>query len=404
MSAKAIVCAQCGSNDVLMVTQYSGVCNCCNTKLIIEKEQSSDEPRVVIVHPVGEKQEDMRFCSLKSVWEPEQFAREAYIRLFSTPQTPRDIHKADFLPVVTEYPQFARFLGDYTLNYSVDLGYHRSEQYTVYETKESGGTKPVTETRIVTDWKPFFGAWRCENVETFCAVPLPEKSNINKNFEKDEVLALEHYFAKQGLKGVESYEESNLAVQIVPPSSEDTQRAMKRKADELAPTCKKTLPGDERRNFSYTFSATAKNVDWLVAPEYALGFSYEGENYEIRSFAAENGLRHAGLPKKDVRKEIVGEVRSQRRKTLWFPLLGMLILGFLLYFSGIKEAVGYAILIMIPYIIGHSVCWYRIVSQGTTERIKKYQEEKFQHLQRRMRCMGMSPLSEEESARFFQEK
>ena len=404
MSVKPIVCTQCGAQNVSLITQDTGICNYCGTRFTIEKEQIS-EPQVVIVHPAGEKQEDMSFFSLRTVWRPEQFAREAYIHLFSDPQTPQDIHKADFLPVVTEYPQFTFFLGDYALNYTVDIGHYRKEQYIDYQTKYVNGKtikEQVVKTRTVTDWTPFFGDYRREDVATIGAVSLPEKSDIHRDFEGDEVLALQHHFAEHGSNGVENYEYSSIAVQIVPPSSADTRRAMERRADELAHDCKQTLPGDTYRNFTYSVSSTAKEVDWMVAPEYALGFSYEGENYEIRSFASEIRPRLSKAPQQNAQREIEEEMRSQKKKTLWFPVGGLIALIILLPMLGIDGLEVFIAIATIVYAVFHYKYWNKKVKQATTELVKERQEEKLQHLQQLLQHMGMAPMSEEEIALFFE--
>ena len=404
MSFKPIVCTQCGAQNVSMITQDTCICNYCGTRFTIEKEHSS-EPQVVIVHPVGEKQEDMGFFSLRPVCTPEQFAREAYIHLFSDPQTPQDIHKADFLPVVTEYPQFTFLIGDYALNYTVDIGHYRKEQYIDVQTRYVDGKtikEQVVKTRTVTDWTPFSGSYRREDVITFGAVSLPEKSDIHFDFEEDEVLALQRYFAEHGSDGLECYDESGIAERIVPPSSADTQRAMERKAEELAYDCKQSLPGDTYQNFAYSVSSTAKDVDWMMAPEYALGFTYEGENYEVRSFASEIRTRLSKSPQQNAQREIEEELRSQKKKTLWLPMLGIAALYFLFLLLGIEDYVVLLVVAAIIYAVLHYKYWNRKVKQATTELVKERQEEKLQHLQRLLQAKGMAPVSEEEIALFFQ--
>lgn len=404
MSVKPIVCTQCGARSVSMITQDTGICDCCGTRFTIEKEHSS-EPQVVIVHPAGEKQEDMGFFSVRPVWTPEQFAREAYIHLFSDPQTPQDIHKADFLPVVTEYPQFTFFLGDYSLNYTVNIGHCRKEQYIDYQTRYVDGKtikEQVVKTRTVTDWTPFSGNYHREDVLTFGAVSLPEKSDKPSGFEEDEVLALRRYFAEHGSDGLECYEESGIVERIVPPGSADTRRAMERKAEELADDCKQTLPGDTYQNFTYSVSATAKDVDWMMVPEYALGFSYEGIYYEVRSFASEIRTRLSKAPQQNAQKEIEEDLHSQKKKTLWLPMLGIAALYFLFLLLGIEDYVVLLVIAAIVYAVLHYKYWNRRVKQATTELVKERQEEKLQHLQRLLQAKGMAPVSEEEIALFFQ--
>ncbi len=404
ISVKPIVCTQCGAQNVSLITQDTGICNYCGTRFTIEREQIS-EPRVVIVHPAGEKQEDMNFFWLRPVWRPEQFAREAYIHLFSDLQTPQDIHKADFLPVVTEYPQFTFFLGDYALNYTVDIGHYRKEQYVTYQTRYVDGKhvkEQVVKERTVTDWMPFSGDYKRENILTLGAVSLPEKSDIYLDFEEDEVLALRRYLAEHGSESVVNYENSGMVERIIPPSEADTRRAMERKAEELAYDCKQTLPGDTYQNFTYSVSSTAKEVDWMMVPEYALGFSYEGESYEVRSFASEIRTRLSKTPRQNAQTEIEEKLRSQKKKTLWFPVGGLIALFFLLSLLGIDAFEILIPIVAIVYAVLHYKYWNRRVKKATTELVKKRQEEKIQHLQRLLQAKGMEPMSEEEIALFFQ--
>lgn len=402
MSAKAIVCPQCGAQDVSMLTQETGVCNYCGTKVTIEKEQAS-APQVIVVHPAGEKQKDMGFYTCQSVWSAEQFAREAYIRLFSDPQTPVDIHKADFLPVVTEYPQFTVFSADYVLNYTVDIGHYRKEQYVDYQTKTVDGKtvkEPVVKTRTVTDWSPLSGEYKRNDVTTFGAVSLPNKSGIHTDFEDDEVYALRKHFSVCGSSGLERYEKSGFSVQVVPPSAADTKRAMNRKAKDLAYDCQQSLPGDTHSNFSYSVSAKAKDVDWMVMPEYALGFSYESERYEVRSFACEANARLSKTPQQNAQREIEDEMRSQKRKTLWLPIAGLFALFLLLSLIGVDDFEIILGLIGVVYAILHYKYWNSKVKQATAELIKQRQEEKLKHLQDVLRSMGEEALSAEEIASF----
>lgn len=411
MNVEGGCCTQCGSRDVALLTKNTGRCNHCGTEFVLAKEQSNEAQTPVAKSPEKGRniphQGDMQFMALKPVWTPEQFAREAYIRLFSELSTPLDIYKAEFMPVVTEYPQFTIFIADYELKYTVDIGHDRKETYVDTEKKTVDGRlidKPVIKERTVTDWTPFSGEYKHGKAVTLGAVSLPEKKELYADFETSEVSALQKCLRAGAIGKAEAYDDSEYSVDIVLPSQGDIQRAIKLEASELAAAYAKTLPGDRTRRMSYTTKAKEDPADWLLAPEYVLGFRYGGEAYEIRGFAAETQVRLCKIPKVNEsaeKEQIREEMKPQQRKTLWLPIIAMAVLFLLLSRSTTGGL--FAILLGplgIAYWWLHLSYWARKEKEAIAGQKVHRQKTKMDQLQKCLASLGAEPLSEKESVLF----
>ncbi len=411
MNVDAVFCSQCGSTDVSLLTKDTGVCNHCGVKFVIS-QKPADAPRVFVINALGKAKKSatqgrLEKWVLREAWSSEQFAREAYIKLFADEKTPLDIDKANFAPVTTELPQFTVFFADYMLKYTVDIGHNRKEQYIERERQTVDGRvvyKNVVKERTATDWSPFSGEFKREKVITVGTSCLPDKKDIYSDFEKSEILQMQQCLRNTSLRDAVAYEESGYSVEVITPNKADIQRAMTVETEVQALLCQKELPGDTSRQFKYTASAKEEPGLWLLAPEYALGFEYDGKPYEMRGFTAEKRARLSNIPRllwwKAAAENIKKDMQQQKKKTLWIPLIAIGALLLLLSLTDMGN--GAAFLTMLLALGGfaywwlHNRYWLRKEAEVEANVKKEGQKEKLDKLEKLLSSMGAEPLSAEE--------
>ncbi|MDR2350848.1 MAG: hypothetical protein LBF41_09560 [Deltaproteobacteria bacterium] len=144
-----MICKNCGGDiDVIPgVTKYR--CPYCDSENFVFDSQSPGPQPTAIAHVICAKTDEKRLHSL------------LLSKMIEDQMAPDDILTASVIQeeTVMYVPCFVT-RGTFDINWTASFGYDRREAYVAYVTVAEGGqrrTRPVTQYRTVTDWKPASG-------------------------------------------------------------------------------------------------------------------------------------------------------------------------------------------------------------------------------------------------------
>ncbi len=179
MDLFAIVCPQCGSNDVSVSEKSNdAVCNSCGTKFLITDKQPNRYEENAVYEPAKRADRKMKF---KPLYSTDVFLRRAIIDIFQK-KASLELLGGTVAPVKTLWKRMLceRAIAD--VDYSGSVGYYRQETYVDHEERCDNQTGkrymvPVEKTRTVTDWRPISGQKRIASVTPFVENDIDQKQS-----------------------------------------------------------------------------------------------------------------------------------------------------------------------------------------------------------------------------------
>ena len=157
MDLLAIVCPQCGSNDVSVSEKSNdAVCNSCGTKfLITDKQPNWYEEENAVYEPAKRADRKMKF---KPLYSTDVFLRNTMIRMYQR-KASLELLGGTIAPVKTSWRRMLSERAIADVDYGGSVGYNRTETYVAIEEKYDKDLQkrvkvPVEKTRTVTDWRP----------------------------------------------------------------------------------------------------------------------------------------------------------------------------------------------------------------------------------------------------------
>lgn len=305
---QGIVCTQCGSGNIELISEDMGKCKNCGTQILINKQKDTNVVTNNVNVYVGENsgEKSISFYMLPKEVSANEFYANALTEIALDKNTPADIFQlAKFSPVKTEYRQYLLGKGTADMTYSATVGYDRKETY--YEKQRDYDRerrmndgrqyfKDVQKTRTVTDWKPFSGTHKGEYVGS-----VPNGDNA-KTCESGDY---ESFCLK---KAVEYSADSGFPAPL-PPSDraiEGVKSSIKISA-EFA--CKRQLPGDRNKDFRADGTVELSRIESHVAPQYVLNYKYLGVDYGAHAHSVKESLIKCKSP--SARSEIENEIENK---------------------------------------------------------------------------------------------
>ena len=309
----SVICPSCGSNDVSMVSEESGICMHCRSNVVINKSKPvTNVSNEVHIHTSTAGDALMIDYVVKTEIDEAEFLRKALLVLANDKDAPADIFSSQFLPVASDYRFYANVTCDVDLTYSATIGTDRKEQYQEYD---SSAKKWVTKTRTVTDWYPHSGMKKSQQE---AAVALDDKSENGFG-------ATLHYIKKYAAVKADAADFE--APKALLPTQAHIESAKGSCITGAEIDAKKNLPGDHHKDFSAGGSASIVKIDNYVVPEYTMDYVYHGSPHTMHSFAT-NGNASWGSIVSD-KKNIESTVE---KRTFKFYVLttGILLLSILI--------------------------------------------------------------------------
>lgn len=327
-----LICETCGSTDIRMVNGSLGVCGHCGAKVAIKQPSENAPVKINIINATAKisagNDSDSKitietpYYVLPTKYTEEEFFRNMVVFLSAMRDTPVDILDSEFGKIQTRYPQF--MLSEYHVegSYSASVGYDRQEAYEDFEKEHDYinnqyVTKRVTKYRTVTDWHPHSGTIaKDEESKIKLGLSAGEGYMGETTPDTETETTFEVMFNPTILENeAEKFEDSNLNLELLTPSSTDESRAEYKAKDKAGNSIH--LPGDRHKDVRTNFSTELLSRKFVIVPEYVLPFKKDGKEYQQNSFATwfvPIGMRGANIIQNKI-EEKLGPVFS--RGYLW---------------------------------------------------------------------------------------
>ncbi len=232
----------------------------------------------------------------KSDMTKEKFERGTYVEIYSAINAPEEINNITLSEPVVETHYLVKQTTHYDLEYSMEAGYDREEQYIVQEKKydatlKKDVVKNVVKTRKVTDWRPHSAS--AGNVEGETAYGLLHIDNWTDIGDRDKNITKQYAgFDDINASGtIQRFKEEREATEeekakCVPLSDKKYMDYANIGANNsvFERHLRGQLPGDKVRNFSAKWEATNMNATVYVVDKYKLAFVCEGEKCFARQY------------------------------------------------------------------------------------------------------------------------
>lgn len=308
--AKAIVCSQCGSSDIELISETLGKCQNCGTQVVVNTAKTpnvvTNNINIQMVESCGEP--PLSFYELPIEVDSGTFFANALTKIALDKDSPDDIFtKGVFNPVKTEYCQYLRASGNVELSYSATIGYDRKEEYLEKVRKYDSKTKREYETyekkvRTVTDWHPHSGTYRGSHIGTVENVP------------SDYADAVDYSSLCSQRATLYDAEKSKLPAPVAPTSDAIELAKLDIKISATI-QCSSSLPGDKNKDFHSDGTVDLTAIECHVAPRYVLEYSYNENNYSAMAHTVANSEIKLTTPSVKAKNE--KEIESQKTVKTW---------------------------------------------------------------------------------------
>lgn len=313
------------------------------------------------------------FVAIKAEFSAEEFTRRVLIEIAADDRTPADIFSlSDFGEVSLTEEAYIITKANVELSYSCSVGYDRYEQY--YDSHSKS-----TQTRKVTDWKPFSGN---ANSAVGCIVCVGETDLSRAQKESGDI--------RQFLNLAKSENKAACYGEAIEVSSQ-TEKVIRQFC--LSQCFDKVLlPGNWQKNKSYTGTVNITKQQIWKMPEYKLDYTYGGQSYRATAKAA-------GDCKVNSEKPSIKASLDKRELNKIFPLFAcgviIAVLGILFAFCypSVNDTVGY---IFIVIGIGMLIVFAFLYDKFKKKNISNNKDQKIQHLEKLLAEKHLKPLTASE--------
>lgn len=302
---KTIICPQCGSSDINMISETRGLCEVCGTQFTLQQNIETQNVYNEYYVNLGNDETPESSPCVKGEVIPEytkdQFIRAAWIRLVKE-DAPLEIFNEDFsTPCEKEHQVFIDSIS-VDVTYQASVGYDREEPYIDYEyywedvpyvvieQKYNGITqktenvevtkykkvkkqRQVTKYKKVTDWSALNG-----NHHTKSVAIVENKKGQHLN----EVLFVDSFRGVKEDSVLPASAELSQNMQVTDAAQE---RATSRHRDQIRYSVKNALPGDHNKDLDWEVSKiTASSSSLYRVLEYETSICFNGKTYIKHAF------------------------------------------------------------------------------------------------------------------------
>lgn len=384
--SKALICPQCGSNNVTLLSDELGKCNNCGCSISFKDNAQTVINNVTFNDSSNGKSEKTVFYSaIKPEFSKTDFARETYVDLSADANTPEDILTAAFLPATSCFENYVIVNGDAESTYSATIGYNVKKEYREYD---SVNKKYVTKTKTVTEWQPFSGKYS-GNFNEF--VYNGEKSD--RSFLKNSAFETQYSSSKSvAYESIDFEAEPPKA-----PSSEAVSSAKSGIAYQCKKEAEKNLPGDKNKDFKSGETVTVNSVESCSAPLYTTEYTYKNEKFYNSAFAF-NGYNGFGN-RPDYSQKMTDVVNKKTRPLTLSSLIAnvlSIVLCFIFMISHLNKVL---CLVPVATVLLHIVAIV-VYKKLLNNVLLNNQNGKKEKLKNYLSKNNLAPLTEEELKKF----
>ena len=357
-AVESIICSQCGSNDVDLISEELGKCRNCGTQIIINKSKGTNyvTNNVTIKMNGNDGDDAIGFFELPKGIDDKTFFVNALTKIALDKDSPEDIFIiGKFEPVKTSYRQYVLGKGTAQMTYSATVGYYRKVEYEEYN---SISKKYETKTKKVTDWSPFSGNYTGEYIEAVA------------NDGHGDVLDPDDYRINC-LASSKEYDASTSKSPVPLPPSNDSLSNLESGIKTRAKfECKTKLPGDTYKDFYCDGVVSLTTVESHVAPQYSLKYKYLDTDYSLKAHACKKSRIMGDMP--SAKKEIQLEIEHNK------PVKSFNLITFFTLLFSILSAVLFPIALKIVFATVGIVSFitYWVIRSKVSKRIYLEKESK----------------------------
>ena len=224
--------------------------------------------------------------------DEKEFLRKTFLSLTNDKNAPDDILESEFSEPVSDTIQAVAIGTDVDLNYSVSIGYERFVEKKVYnKIRKEFETKKET----VVNYQPLSSSFshKCngyaensDNPREYLALPI---ATAYRTTNKENMVRPSGDTPEKDYPVVAKASAIAAAKEYAKLSAVDA--------------CKKSLPGDTFKDFSYNGKIEVTSQAELTIPSYSVDYNYKGENYTASSFASGDYKRWGKLPERKKKEE-----------------------------------------------------------------------------------------------------
>ncbi len=300
---EAIICTQCGSNDIELISEDMGKCKNCGTQIVINTPKETNiitnNVNIQMVDSYGEV--PLGFFELPIEMKQEEFFAEALMQIAQEKNTPDDIFIAgEFEPIKTIYCQYLSASGNVDMSYSATIGYDRKEEYYEKEKKYKDGRayyENVKKTRTVTDWQPFSSTYKGNHTGTV-------------NNDGQEGTDKFDYFTRCVDKAIEYDTNTSKSPAPLPPTGNSVEDLKWSIESSASAHCRYSLPGDHNKDFTSSGIVDLTTIESHVAPRYLFDYTYKDNKYNVGAHTVKESKIQYTTP--SAAKENEKEIENQK--------------------------------------------------------------------------------------------
>lgn len=300
-NVKSIICPQCGSAVIEMLSTTQGICKACGTRFsVTSPTEAQDDSKTAHGNTTGGPSEEADSCVKVKIlpeFSKKQFVEKVWATL-AAEDAPDEVFNENFDSVSEiEYEVLVSSISA-EVSYHVSIGNNRQEPYIDYETYyekepyldyetyfENGERKQrpitkykkverqrqVTKYKTVTDWTPQTGN---QLVNSFTIVKNKGKRNFDKSLFQSSFKAVKNH-SKIPIPAGEELEITDAA----------HNKAMSNHRDDIFTSVESSLSGDYNKGLNCQLSnITSSSMALYKTIEYELSLYYKGKPYTKRAF------------------------------------------------------------------------------------------------------------------------
>ncbi len=278
-AAEFLICPQCGSSDIEMVSPTEGYCKYCHTKVYKKQETNINTKNITIINGNKETVKYQNKYHLKPSFSKEYVMKRLLTSLVNE-DSPIETLNVNFDSLDFKEPLFIESSKVFQVSFQAKIGMDKKESYIDYEiyyervpvNTQNGGVRyesvrkerPVTKYKNYIDWSPVASSSKVETdvfssderaYESYrnLVYSCIEKINTDELKSTDEDLKMSDY--------------SKDCIELMDDSA-------------IRRDIYSSLNGDHKDNINFEITSTVEVEDiYYIVPMYFLNIKYQGKTY-----------------------------------------------------------------------------------------------------------------------------
>lgn len=278
-AAEFLICPQCGSSDIEMISPTEGYCKYCHTKVYKKQETNINTKNITIINGADTVKYQNKYHIAPSF--SKEYVMKRLLTLLVKEDSPIEALNVNFDSLEFIEPLFIESSKVFQVSFQARIGMDKKEAYIDYEyyyervpvNNLNGGVsyqsvrkeRPVTKYKKIIDWSPVASSSKVET-DVFC----PNERKY-ENYRKLVYSCIEN-ISNDDLKEINDEFE-------LTDYSKDTLEIMENNA--IKSDIYSSLRGDHKDNINFEISSTVEVEDiYYVVPMYFLSINYQGKTYK----------------------------------------------------------------------------------------------------------------------------